>query len=301
MPVLLRPELLARGVTERELRRMRRAREIELVRRGAYVLSGDERLGKAQARHALLVRATVGKVHEDAVVSHVSAAVLHGLPVWGLPLDRVHITRDRRSGARRNGVAHVHAAALDADEVTEVDGVPVTRLERTVVDISRAAPFEGAVVASDAALRRDGVGRGALRAALDRAARRPGLAAARRAVTFADGRSESVGESRSRVVLARFGLPATELQHEVWSADGAYLGRVDFWWPHCRTVGEFDGLVKYGRLLRPGQDPGDAVVAEKHREDALRDAGLQVVRWSWDELARFELVVPRLRRAFARA
>jgi hypothetical protein len=76
---------------------------------------------------------------------------------------------------------------------------------------------------------------------------------------------------------------------------------VDFGWPGLRTVGEFDGRVKYVRLLRPGQDPGDVVFEEKRREDDLRDAGLQVVRWGWDDLGDFDLVAARLRRAFRRA
>jgi hypothetical protein len=59
--------------------------------------------------------------------------------------------------------------------------------------------------------------------------------------------------------------------------------------------------VKYGRALRPGQTAGDVVFAEKRREDALRDLGFQVVRWTWDELWPFDEVVERIRRAFARA
>ncbi|MDT7681251.1 MAG: hypothetical protein QOG57_1561, partial [Pseudonocardiales bacterium] len=63
---------------------------------------------------------------------------------------------------------------------------------------------------------------------------------------------------------------------------------------------EFDGRIKYGRLLRPGQAPGDAVFEEKRREDALRDHGLRVVRWCWDDLDTFAAVADRLRRAFRR-
>lgn len=65
-------------------------------------------------------------------------------------------------------------------------------------------------------------------------------------------------------------------------------------------MGEFDGRIKYGRLLRPGQDPGEAVFAEKVREDALRDEDLGVVRWLWTDLANFAPVADRLRRAHAR-
>ena len=57
--------------------------------------------------------------------------------------------------------------------------------------------------------------------------------------------------------------------------------------------------MKYGKYLRPGQDPGDAVFAEKQREDRIRDEGLRVVRWIWDELRRFGEVSERLRRALA--
>ena len=49
-------------------------------------------------------------------------------------------------------------------------------------------------------------------------------------------------------------------------------------------LGEFDGLVKYGRLLLPGETPGEKIVKEKRREDLLRDTGARVVRWVWAEL-----------------
>jgi hypothetical protein len=130
-----------------------------------------------------------------------------------------------------------------------------------------------------------------------RSAHRRGNTAALRAVEFADGRAESPDESRSRVAIARCGLPVPILQHRFEIAGGA---RVDFWWPEHGTVGEFDGRVKYGRLLRPGQDPAEVLWEEKRREDALRDTGASVVRWVWDEIPTFDPVADRIRRAFAR-
>ncbi|MFE3290586.1 hypothetical protein [Rhodococcus sp. NPDC059234] len=41
--------------------------------------------------------------------------------------------------------------------------------------------------------------------------------------------------------------------------------------------------------------------AEKQREDGIRDAGWQVVRWTWDELATPHAIVDRVTRAIARA
>ena len=116
-------------------------------------------------------------------------------------------------------------------------------------------------------------------------------------VRFADGRSESVGESRSRVVLAELGLMPSALQHPIRTQDGTLVGRADFAWEEQLVVGDFDGRIKYGRLLRPGQDAGDVVFGEKRREDAIHDAGWEVVRWTWADLAAPSGLADRVRRA----
>lgn len=291
----MRSSLLGVGVTDGELRRGRRAGELACVERGAYVAGGDPRLRDEPARHALRIIAAIPRCAADAVVSHVSAAVQHGLPIWALPMDRVHVTRPRRTGGGRSGRLHVHTAPLDPDEMTHVGTVAVTSAARTIVDLARTAPFEQAVVLADAALRRELTTPAQLVAAVDRASGWAGAPRARRVVAFADALSESVGESRSRVLIARAGLPPPELQHDVMRSDGRWLGRVDFWWAELDTVGEFDGLVKYGRLLRPGQEPGDAVVEEKLREDAIRPQVTRFARWTWRELREFALVARRIR------
>lgn len=164
--------------------------------------------------------------------------------------------------------------------------------------MARCVPFEQAVVVADAALATGRIGRAELDEALARATGWQGSPDARRAVGFADERSESVGESRSRVAIERAGLPTPVLQWEVLTGAGRRVRRVDFAWPELRTVGEFDGRVKYGRLLRPGQDPGEVIYEEKLREDEVRDEDLGMVRWTWPDLARFDPVAQRLRRRF---
>ncbi|MDN5763543.1 MAG: hypothetical protein L0H41_14670, partial [Microlunatus sp.] len=124
---------------------------------------------------------------------------------------------------------------------------------------------------------------------------------ARRAVAFGDARSESVGESYSRVRLHDLGLPAPTLQLEVFDRNGYLIGRADFGWQEHRTLGEFDGRTKYGGLRRPGESPEDVVHREKLREDALRDQGWEIARWDSDDLRRPEVIAGRLRRAFDRA
>jgi hypothetical protein len=291
-----RPGLLAAGLTDGELRNLCRRRQLAALRPGAYVPAFDTRLGDPVARHALAARAAIPKVAPDAVLSHVSAAALHGLTLWNVPLHRVHVTRPRSTGGRRTRLLHVHAAALEPDEITILDGVPLTSVNRTLVDLARMLPFEPALVTADAALHVYLVTPADLEVALARDAGRSGVPAARRVVAAADARAASPGETRSRLAIARAGLPAPQLQHVI----APLRTEVDFYWEEFQTVGEFDGKVKYGRALRPGQSPGDVVFAEKRREDALRDLGREVVRWVWDELCPFDEAAARLWRAFAR-
>ena len=250
--------------------------------------------------HRLLVRATLGGLRQPAVVSHQSAAVLHGLPLWDVALDRVQVTRRPPAWNSAGSVLCCHVARLRDDEIVEIDGVQVTSVVRTALDLARSLPHEAAVVALDAALRGRLLDHDSLRARLFDIAGTPGSRSATRAVTFADGRSESVGESRSRVILTRWGLAPSALQFEVRTAAGDLAGRADFAWEERGVLGEFDGRVKYGRLLRPGQEPGDAVFEEKRREDAVRDEGWGVVRWVWSDLHVPHRFATRVRRALER-
>lgn len=280
----------------------RRARRGDLLRlrRGTY-LRPEETAPDVETRHRLLLQHTVPLLAGDAVLSHLTAAVVHGLPVWDdAALGRVQVTRPSAGRGKCRGYVHQHTARLSDEDVTEVGGLVVTTLERTVVDLARTLPVEQAVAAGDAALRRDASPERLLDV-LERSRGWPGLPVARRVVAFLDARSESAGESASRVGLHRVGLPPSDLQLEVRDPqDGHLVGRCDFGWRDRRTVGEFDGRVKYGRLLRPGDRVEDVLYAEKRREDALRDCGWQVVRWSWADLYREPLLALRLQRAFAR-
>ena len=167
------------------------------------------------------------------------------------------------------------------------------------MDLARSLPFAQAVTAGDAAIA-SGLTPDDLASAMHRSQRRPGVAAARRAAALLDGRSESPGESTSRVVLAELGLPVPQLQYEARDARGRLVGWADFDWEEHRTLGEFDGKIKYGRLVKVGETAQDVVYQEKRREDALRDLGWQVVRWGWSDLRAGDALAERLRRAFRR-
>lgn len=292
-------ELLGQGIGHAELARMARSGEIRRIRRGGYAFGPD--LGEFEdgERHRELIGASMGGLCADAVLSHTSAAVLHGLPTWRDELRRVHVLRARDHGGRIGQVVHVHPSVVPDDHVIEIDGWRVTSLARTVVDLGCTLSLFRSVPLGDAALA-SGLSQETLADALVASRRRHGVGRARRMAAMLDGHSESVGESCSRVVMAQVGLPEPELQFEVFDPTGHLVGRSDFCWPRSRTLGEFDGQVKYGRLLRPGQTVGAVVAAEKEREDRLRDEGFGMVRWTWPDLSRPEMLRRRIVRALER-
>ncbi|MPR00001.1 hypothetical protein GB931_19165 [Modestobacter sp. I12A-02628] len=295
--LLTRARALEYGFSDLELAAAVRRGALVRLQRGAYLATEP---ATAELRHRSAVLATVAGLRLPGAVGHVSAAVLHGLPVYAIPLERVHLVRRPQAAGSGSARVHLHVARLPQAEVVALAGIAVTTVTRTVVDLARSVPFESAVVTADAALARGATTTAELVACLERMGPVPGSRRAARVLAFADDRSESVGESRSRVLVHRLGLPVPVLQIPVLSPAGTLIGRCDFGWPDLWTVGEFDGRTKYGRLLRPGQSAADAVYEEKLREDALRDADQQVVRWTWPELSTPPVIGQRLLRAFER-
>jgi hypothetical protein len=226
--LVLRRDALDEGFSDGEIGRLTRRLEWIRLRRGAH-LDGAAPDGAA-ARHRLLVSAALGGIRRPAVVSHQSAAVLLGLPLWWVRLDQLHLTRRPPSWNDAGRTLVVHVGHLDDDEVVDVRGVLVTSPARTAVDLAGSLSSERAVVVLDAALHGGHCNAATLAEALGRCRGRPGVRSASRAVSFADGRSESVGESRSRVVLHRLGLSPSDLQFPVHGTDGAFLGRTDSAW-----------------------------------------------------------------------
>lgn len=277
--------------------------ELVRVRRGAYVrpvVETDDVFTELRTSHLRLIQATLPQLHPRAVLSHGSAAVLHGLPVFPAMLDTVHVTRDRLGGGVRRRTLRVHGSTLREADRCVVQGHPATTLPRTVIDLTRSLPYDQAVAVADGGLAL-GAEPASVADALEQARSWRGGPQARRVMEVANGQSESVGESFSRLRIGEVGLPDPVLQFEVYDDRGVLIGRCDFAWPGRRTLGEFDGRMKYGRLRQRGESVEQAVHREKLREDALRDCGWQVVRWTWDDIARPAVIADRLTRAFARA
>jgi hypothetical protein len=216
------------------------------------------------------------------------------LPLFGVQLDTVHLTRLGASGGRAEPGRVVHVADLRPDEVLTRNGFRLTTVARTLLDYACTASFAAAVVAADHALHRELVTPDLLGEALARSRLRRGAAAARRALLFADGRSESPGESRLRLEMHRAGLPAPVLQVRIYAPDGTFLGRADLGYPELGLLMEFDGKIKYTKLRRDDQTIEEVVMAEKDREDLLRGLGNTVIRFDWNELGNPSAVAAKI-------
>jgi hypothetical protein len=296
MDILRRRRLLADGYSPAELRRDVRTGALVALRRGAYV-DPATMPHPPEVRHALAVRAAWPALVSGAVISHASAAALFGLPLWGVPLDRVHVTRVRTHGAGstrgctsiRPASPRTRSSCWTASPSRRRRGPSSTSPAACRSRRPSASPTRHSTSASSCP--RSWLTRWNARPV---GPARPLPAGSSRSPT----RSESPGESRSRVRMRRWGLPAPVLQMPIPTRLGVSYG--DFGWPQYRAVGEFDGLVKYGRLLRPGQDAGQAVFEEKRREDAIRDEDWRVTRWTWPDLEPFEGVARRIERSFRR-
>lgn len=300
---VLRREAIELGLSHDEIERLLHQGLWVRVRYGAYAPGETWAQMTSEERHVVTAKAAQRSMKGVAVLGHTSAALIHGMPVWGVDLNEIHLVRGARHRGSRHeaGVVH-HAASLPDDHVVEVDGVLVTSPLRTLADMGRTVGFESAVVTMDAALHANLTSKDALLDLLVAQNDWPGSRAGIRAAGFADGRSESVGESRGRVRVRETGLPIPELQVVLRNEFGEFVARCDWLFRDQQTVGEFDGRIKMRKAGEHGRTPEEVLWQEKLREDAIRALGYEVVRVTWDDLERAPAWLRRkILAAFARA
>jgi hypothetical protein len=241
-------------------------------------------------RDPTLCAVAAAKSCSGSVISHRSAALMHGLPLLLSPPDRPDLTvQPGCTGDVQDAL--LHRARMRPQDIVEIGGRPVTSIARTVVDLARATSVAAGVVTADAALHRNLIGPANLAEVLAACRNWPGIRRARTAVQLADARAESPLESYSRLVIVRLGLPMPDLQSCIY-VDGRLAGRLDFYWDEFGVAGEADGRSKY--------DTRPVLVAEKDRQEAMEDPGIVFARWGWLDARRPVLLQRRLLRAFER-
>lgn len=297
---ILRRDAIEMGVDDDALRRLVKAGIIRRVRQGVYVPCDVWRRLEARDRHALVCRAVLDQYGDHVVLSHASQAIMDGAPDWGLDLSAVHLTHLTGGGRRTAGIVH-HGGKFRVSDLRREGGTWSTTPTRTVLDTCGTVSTEAGLVLANWFLNAGLTTPELLAQRYVEMQRWPQMIAVRLVLHLTDGRIGSVGESRFFYLVWRAGLPLPVPQWAVWDG-GRLVGIVDFAWPELGVMAEFDGRIKYGRLLKPGQSTEDVLFAEKRREDELREiTGFRMVRSVWSDLDRPEVLVSRLRRALFRA
>lgn len=302
--------LLASRSDARHLDRARVRGELERIEFGAYVPVLDEERPAweiAERRHRARCVAALDRLSEATVLSHLSAAAVHGL--WGpVRNETVHVTQTFASNGRDVGTPLVrHQRPLSPDDVVVKDGFRVTELARTVIDCVCMLPCDWGFAVADSALRQltraertDGPAVAAkarhIRHAwlnhLEQRGPRRGRRRAREILARADPLSESSGESRLRCLAVAAGLPTPQVQMPIGAEGHIYYA--DFGWAVTTAKGAIPALVEFdgrGKYEVPG-----AREAEKFREDAIVSTGARLVRFCGTDLLNENqhLVLPRL-------
>lgn len=157
---------------------------------------------------------------------------------------------------------------LSPEDWQLVAGVRVTTPLRTAVDLACKLRRREALAALDALARECGVTVGAMNRLLRRYRRRRGVIQARELIALVDPRSESSGESWTRLEIHDHGLPVPQPQFWV-NMDGVPIYRLDLAYANARVVVEYDGEEFH--------TSGDDRVADAARRDWLRRHGWHVI------------------------
>jgi hypothetical protein len=217
------------------------------IRRGRVVRPHRGVLLPAAATVDFLVRvrAACAAVGPHATVGGETAALLWGLE--GLPEAtadgpiRLWVPADATVRPRA-GIVLKHTT-LHADEITILDGIPVTTPSRTVTDLARWRKLTEAVVIADSALRLTACTRSQLLEAAARLRGQRGAVGARRVVQLARARTRSCGETGGRLVIVLGGRPEPEVGIEICSPDGDPIAEADMGYRRWLIWIEYDGFV----------------------------------------------------------
>lgn len=266
---------------------------------------GADTFETARLEHRLLLAALLRSFEGRVVASHQSALVLHDISLWKADLSLAQLCRARDDHSRHRPGAVLHPT-VEAQPIPAGDGLLSVPVATAVVQVglrprrrgATALPFES-LIAADDALRKQLVTREELLAATDAWTGTPGIPGVRALLAHADGRHESVGETRLAHTMRVLGYRFTP-QVQIVAAGRCW--RVDFLLDDAPVVVEFDGMAKYGGgLERPTPEQlREALATEKWREDRLRETGREVVRFVWSEADDATLVRRRIDEAIAR-
>lgn len=229
----------AAGLTSRNLKELVDAKLLRRQIRGVYLAA---QAGDSPRLRAASIRLVVP---EGCVVCDRHAGWLHGAemalaPGEHLALRPVSVFRLRGMGRLRNDLTDSGERDLRPEDLTEVDGIPVTTQLRTAWDLGRQRSRDDAIAGLDAMMRLRAFTRDELLAGVRRFRGHRWVTRLRELAPLADARAASPGESVLRLRWHDCGLPRPELQVQVWRHE-QLLAVLDIAHEDLRYAAEYDG------------------------------------------------------------
>lgn len=255
-------QLIALGLSRQAIDHRVRCGRLHRLHRGVYAV-GHKRLTQ---RGRWMAAVLAGG--ESAFLSRRSAAVLWNLLPHG---GDIHVTAPREL-RNRDGIKF-HSQPLQFDEVTIHDGIPVTTVARTLLDLAQTVDLERALNEAEYRRMTDATG---LVQLLDRYPRRSGAPALRQLLDgrFV-GRTRSELEHRFLALVEEHGLPRPELNADLELAPGRWI-QPDCLWRDARLIVELDG--------RAAHDTTSRFDSDRERDRLLALASFAVIRVTWTHL-----------------
>ena len=292
------PVYLTSELGRSSIRTALRSGEYTQARRGAIVPKlPDGTTWEAQEARAMAAIAAVDrKLRNKAAFSHASAALIHGLwlaHVPGIP----EVTQQTKPNSHGRQSLRRHRSVLPPEQVTTVNALRVTTIERTIVDCACTMSPRDALVIADSGFRAllgaersrksfDPDELEALRRRLHQivdAGRRNGRRQARAVIDAADPHAESPPETTARWIVISRGMPAPTTQLATVTRGGTFYSALGWQWVVVQSDGsrrtytvllEYDGEIKYlpgSGVVTTAEESSATVVSEKRREDLIRE------------------------------
>jgi very-short-patch-repair endonuclease len=277
--VATRAQLLGRGLASHTIDRMVRAGRVIVLRRGLYQIGPQPAVRAAET-------AAVLACGSDGRVSHASAAVFHGMLDSTRTLRTVEVTVPRGKRRQIPGVRIHRVRDLYPDEVTVLEGIPITTPARTLLDLAEVMTSREVEQALATAYRKGLVTREEMLQMVERHPRHRGAPLLRQLLD-ADGApafTRSKAEEKLLDILRSARLPMPELNVKVLGHE------VDFLWREARVVAEVDGYEFHSSR--------DSFAADRRRDAELTALGYRVLRFTWADVTESRLAtVVRLAQA----
>ena len=288
--VISRKEALEAGVTSGQFANYVRQRRLERAARGVFVVSGCPPSWHQSARIAAL--------SVDGLISHRAAAALHRID--GFDLGRRELTVARNRGPRRPQEFLLHQTTQwHLADPLEIDGLPVTGLTRTVIDVGAVVGWRRFEWLIDAVIRQELCGWHELYTVLQchSVQGRNGCGPLRRVLDAHNPKNrvpDSIWNRMFGQLLNSRGLPEPVYEFEVLDRSGRFVARVDLAYPERRVAIELDSIRWH--LNR------ESFERDSRRKNKLIDQGWTVLSFTWNDFSEHpNESVQIVRRAIARS